>query len=562
METVNYFVSLTDSIVAGNLLGSEALTAIGLIAPFLTFSTFVSSIVNSGTVMNYSYQIGRFDKRRALEFFSQGLYMALISGLLYAGILFVLREPLLVRITKAGVIRDYAREYFNVILLFFLLNPVSFLLDNLLVADGGEKLSAAANVILIVSNIVFSVLFGSWWGVTGVAAASVLSKLLFILIVCLHFFSKHNTLRPLRYWKNSDCLKIIRSGIVKASTYALEALTFLAINLFSMHYFPEDTMTLLIVIERFLGILTLFIGLSMAAQPLIGTLNGEGNTKALRFLMRTVCSDMLVAGGTLTLLALTFASFLVSAFGIRAEPMHADAVVALRIVSASLVPHAMLVLFFIYYYLMDKQALAFSIVLLKNTLSPLTLAVLMSVLTKSQTGLWIGLAASPVLSALVCAQEVYKRYSKELFPFLLRTDLDSHIYIFDFDITPENCAAMSRTAEELLGALPVSARNRTLVGVFIEDIFMLVLEKNHGKAPLRAECTMIAEPEGVRLILRDSGVIFNVTDGNALPDSFRQYVVANMMIAQDKKAYLTTTGYNRNEIFFAENTAIQEADRT
>ncbi len=48
-------------------------------------------------------------------------------------------------------------------------------------------------------------------------------------------------------------------------------------------------------------------------------------------------------------------------------------------------------------------------------------------------------------------------------------------------------------------------------------------------------------------------IVSNVTDTDALPDSFRQYVVANMMVAQDKKAYLTTTGYNRNELFFAED---------
>ena len=54
----------------------------------------------------------------------------------------------------------------------------------------------------------------------------------------------------------------------------------------------------------------------------------------------------------------------------------------------------------------------------------------------------------------------------------------------------------------------------------------------------------------VRVILRDSGILFDVTDADTLPDSLRQYVVARMMVAHDKKAYLTTTGYNRIELFF------------
>ena len=61
----------------------------------------------------------------------------------------------------------------------------------------------------------------------------------------------------------------------------------------------------------------------------------------------------------------------------------------------------------------------------------------------------------------------------------------------------------------------------------------------------------MVEEEGVRLILRDSGKIFDITDTDTLPDSFREYVVANLMIAaQEYKSYITTTGYNRNELFF------------
>ncbi len=45
-------------------------------------------------------------------------------------------------------------------------------------------------------------------------------------------------------------------------------------------------------------------------------------------------------------------------------------------------------------------------------------------------------------------------------------------------------------------------------------------------------------------------MIFDITDEDALADSFRQYVVANMMVNLKTKAYVTTIGYNRNELFF------------
>ena len=137
----------------------------------------------------------------------------------------------------------------------------------------------------------------------------------------------------------------------------------------------------------------------------------------------------------LTALTLLFAPFLVRAFGIDTEPLLSEGVTALRIVSATLPLHAIQVLFFIYYYLLDRQALAFFVGLLKNLISPVVMA--------------------------------------------------------------------------------------------------------------------------VRMILRDSGILFDVTDADSLPVSLRQYVVARMMVVHDKKAYLTTTGYNRIELFSAKMTTVE-----
>ena len=87
MESVNYIISLTDSIIAGNMLGADVLVAIGLLTPFLALSLFMASIINSVTIMQVSSHIGAFRKQRALEFFSQGVYMALLTGAAYAAVL-------------------------------------------------------------------------------------------------------------------------------------------------------------------------------------------------------------------------------------------------------------------------------------------------------------------------------------------------------------------------------------------------------------------------------------------------------------------------------------------
>ena len=64
---------------------------------------------------------------------------------------------------------DYANDYYSLIVFYLCLDPLSCLLDNTMVAEGGEKVSGIANIIEIVSNLIFSIVFGVLWGVTGIA---------------------------------------------------------------------------------------------------------------------------------------------------------------------------------------------------------------------------------------------------------------------------------------------------------------------------------------------------------------------------------------------------------
>ena len=198
--------------------------------------------------------------------------------------------------------------------------------------------------------------------------------------------------------------------------------------------------------------------------------------------------------------------------------------------------------------------LAFFIVLLKNLLIPLAASIALSLATKARIGLWLGMAISPVISLVIVALVVRWRCVKEnrRFPFMISTDRNHDIFIYDFILSHEAIMEMLRMADEVMKTYAISANVKALAEVFMEDIFMLAGEKNTGKSNMLAECTMLFEPAGMRVILRDSGVIFNATDEEALPDSFRQYVVASLMSMQEKKAYMTTTGYNRIELFFAD----------
>ncbi len=53
VEVISFVVSLTDTIIAGNIVGESAFAAVSLVAPLFTISIFITAVINSGTVINY-----------------------------------------------------------------------------------------------------------------------------------------------------------------------------------------------------------------------------------------------------------------------------------------------------------------------------------------------------------------------------------------------------------------------------------------------------------------------------------------------------------------------------
>ena len=73
---------------------------------------------------------------------------------------------------------------------------------------------------------------------------------------------------------------------------------------------------------------------------------------------------------------------------------------------------------------------------------------------------------------------------------------------------------------------------------------MTVRDRN-GPKRIRAEIT-VDMSDGICMIIRDDGEIFDITDADARATSFRTYFVSNLMMAIPARRNMTTTSFNRN----------------
>ena len=109
-------------------------------------------------------------------------------------------------------------------------------------------------------------------------------------------------------------------------------------------------------------------------------------------------------------------------------------------------------------------------------------------------------------------------------------------------------------------ALPVARIERIDCGVEagllgrrrnVEEIGLTVLEKNKkSKKQILIELSLFYEEDSVLVIERDSGKLFDVTDPDLEIAGLSSLTLNGLMKSHTEKAYLVTTGYNRNMIRF------------
>ena len=130
-------------------------------------------------------------------------------------------------------------------------------------------------------------------------------------------------------------------------------------------------------------------------------------------------------------------------------------------------------------------------------------------------------------------------------------DMDSEIEVMDDTLTPETAAALS----ERVGSCPARAHIRKEAPIarrcsWRRSACPSSKSTRRRKKPILIELSLFFDPDSVLIIQRDSGKLFDLTDPDAQIKGLSGFILSGMMKAHKEKAYLVTTGYNRNIIRF------------
>ena len=539
---VIYIMLLCDNIIAGHFIGESGVAAINAVTPVTGIVTFFSTVISIGSGILYSREIGAMNKRRANEIYGQGLILSAAIAALSSLLLVLLRDVYFRVCGIGGEIYDLASVYYRWTPLNAALNVMVSYLSQMVYTDGDETCNNVCYACQIGGNVLFSVLLASRFGMLGIILGTIIGNTLGLLASLWHFFRKSNTLHFVWHLFVSDLVQSVRFSIVDAAIYLCWAVAdYVLIGHVSARYGETGQVTL-------------------AVQPLLGTYLGENNHVMIRRLMRAAIKAALAEGLIANLLVFALARQFCGLFGISSGEALLPSIQAVRIVCMGRVFCSAISLMTSYYMLIDHVGLSVGITFLKDGLLYSLLPVLGSVLF-GQAGLWSAFAVAPLLALVLSLLYICLRYGKARFPYLLE-GAQRPILVLDDALTKESCVRLSEQVNEALRDRGFSDRSATQAALFTEEIGLTLIEKNKAaRKPLLVEISLLFEESSVLLIERDSGVIFDVTDPELKIDGLSSFVINGLLNAQKEKAYLTTTGYNRNMIRF-ERTDFQSKFRT
>lgn len=224
LETLCYMLAgMVDTIMLSTV-GDNAVGAVGTANTYMNVFIIMFHVVSSGMIAVMTQYIGAKRIGVAYQARQLGAVFNAVIGILLSIFLFVFSGKILEIVGVAPLLMDYARTYLKIVGGFCFLNALIPIFSSYLRAFGYTKqpliATLVANAVNLCLNAVF--LFGLHAGVAGVAAATVLSRILNLLIVIVASKILIKANEDLERLRNKEVFaQIIKVGLPSALETAL-----------------------------------------------------------------------------------------------------------------------------------------------------------------------------------------------------------------------------------------------------------------------------------------------------------------------------------------------------
>ncbi len=305
-------------------LGDSAVGAVSVVYAIQSIIQAVGYGLAMGAGSLVSRRLGEKEHTSANRFASSAFFAAMLSGLLLTLIGFVNLEGLLLLIGSTESILPFAVEYARIILLGAPVMCASFVLNNILRAEGKATTSmlalTAGGVFNMLLDPLFIFTFGM--GVAGAALATVLSQCIsFCILFSFYLFKRsivqlslrHISLRPRDYGS------VIKTGLPTVFRQGLGSLATTLLHIRVKVYGDAAIAAVGIANKVYMLLRSFVLGVGHGFQPVAGYNYGAKKPHRVRAAFRVACILGTAVSGLASLLLLFLAPTVIGFFNPETE---------------------------------------------------------------------------------------------------------------------------------------------------------------------------------------------------------------------------------------------------
>lgn len=527
-----YVLVLSDSVIAGRMIGEEALGAMNLLMPVFMLVSFFTWLLAVGTSIVYSDAMARTQQKLAANLAGQGLAASFLLGLALCAGIFVLKGLYLDFMASDAATTAYAADYLKWYPVVAVLEAVDLLLLYLVYTDGGELCCMASYCSQVVVNLGLSYCLCAGklglpeLGMGGIALGTAIAYVSGMVMLLPRLLRGGKCgLRFAPKFMPRDLARSLKLSFGDASSGLFQAQLFFVTTKYLIRVWGSDVLPIATVVFFVIRLSLFFNGVGIALQPMETVYHGEGNTTAINRLVRFAACISVCEGLFLTVAVFIGPELLADMVGIDDPSLVAKACHAARLTVTGLAGYALTYMLNSHYQYVGRPDRSVGLTALAFFVVPAAMLLAFGRMS-GMNGVWIALAAGP--SATVAAFLIVPALRRSKPSAAARETMVWSVVASD----PASCA---RTVAQVRAAIPriAAAETAAQVADTLAHALQRIRERNGRSRCIQAEVSVKPERSGIRLIVRDDGAHFaiDVPDCSAL--------------------HLPAAGFNRNIFGFA-----------
>ncbi|MBO1578511.1 MATE family efflux transporter [Bacillus sp. XF8] len=314
-----------DAVMISRGVGADGLAGVNVAVPAFSIFFSISLWIGMGGATLYSIALGENKIERARSIFTQSMIVAVaIVGALMVACLWRI-EDLAYLFGANEVILPYALDYLTVLLTFGMIYVLENILSTFIRNDGNPNLAMAGLVVTALLNIVFDYLFIFifGWGVTGAAAATILSAAIGFLVLLSHFFRKSSILKWTKFhfeWETVKQIMVI--GFPSFTTEITVAIVTIGFNIAFIQYAGELGVASYAMVNSIHSMtLLLFFGVGAALQPIASFHYGANLPERLKEGLQFAVKTAVALGCVAIVIGLFFGKYIIGLFDVQSTEL-------------------------------------------------------------------------------------------------------------------------------------------------------------------------------------------------------------------------------------------------